>query len=78
MRLTSSERELIKKAFVETFQDGKIYLFGSRVDDTKKKGGGFGDVDIGFVDQNIKHGKNEGRKAHKDDLVNYKPHKESA
>ncbi|MBD3808473.1 MAG: nucleotidyltransferase domain-containing protein [Campylobacterales bacterium] len=42
MRLTSNERELIKKAFVETFQDGKIYLFGSRVDDTKRGG----DIDL--------------------------------
>jgi predicted nucleotidyltransferase len=42
MRLTSSERELIKKAFYETFKDGKIYLFGSRVDDTKRGG----DIDL--------------------------------
>jgi len=42
MRLTDSERELIKKAFFETFQDGKIYLFGSRVDDTQRGG----DIDL--------------------------------
>ncbi len=36
MRLTDNERELIKKAFYETFQDGEIYLYGSRVDDTKR------------------------------------------
>lgn len=42
MRLTDFERELIKKAFYETFQDGKIYLFGSRVDDTKRGG----DIDL--------------------------------
>lgn len=42
MRLTENERELIKKAFYETFQDGKIYLFGSRVDDTKRGG----DIDL--------------------------------
>ena len=42
MRLTDSEIELIKKAFYETFQDGKIYLFGSRVDDTKRGG----DIDL--------------------------------
>ena len=42
MRLTKDERELIKKAFYETFQDGKIYLFGSRIDDTKRGG----DIDL--------------------------------
>jgi predicted nucleotidyltransferase len=42
MRLTDNEKELIKKAFYETFQDGKIYLFGSRVDDTKRGG----DIDL--------------------------------
>lgn len=42
MRLTDSERGLIKKAFWEVFQDGKIYLFGSRVDDTKRGG----DIDL--------------------------------
>jgi predicted nucleotidyltransferase len=42
LRLTDLERELIKKAFYETFQDGKIYLFGSRVDDTKRGG----DIDL--------------------------------
>ncbi len=42
MRLTDIERELIKKAFYETFRDGKIYLFGSRVDDMKRGG----DIDL--------------------------------
>jgi len=42
MRLTNHEREAIKKAFIETFEDGKIYLFGSRVDDTKRGG----DIDL--------------------------------
>lgn len=42
LRLTNSEKELIKKAFYETFQSGKIYLFGSRVDDTKRGG----DIDL--------------------------------
>lgn len=42
MRLTDSERERIKEAFYETFQDGKIYLFGSRVDDAKRGG----DIDL--------------------------------
>ena len=42
MRLTNDERVLIKKAFNETFQDGKIFLFGSRVDDTQRGG----DIDL--------------------------------
>jgi predicted nucleotidyltransferase len=42
MRLTDKERQFIKKAFYETFKDGKIYLFGSRVDDTKRGG----DIDL--------------------------------
>lgn len=42
MRLNEFEIESIKKAFLETFEDGKIYLFGSRVDDTKRGG----DIDL--------------------------------
>lgn len=42
MRLTDYEHEAIKRAFIETFEDGKIYLFGSRVDDTKRGG----DIDL--------------------------------
>jgi predicted nucleotidyltransferase len=42
MRLTPYEIESIKKAFLEAFEDGKIYLFGSRVDDTKRGG----DIDL--------------------------------
>lgn len=45
MRLTNSEIEAIKKAFLKTFEDGKIYLFGSRADDTKKGG----DIDLYIV-----------------------------
>jgi|GEM_PF-3986218 len=29
MRLSNREKELIKKAFGEVFEEGKIYLFGS-------------------------------------------------
>jgi len=45
MRLTNLEQKMIKKAFVETFQSGDIYLFGSRVDDTKRGG----DIDLYLV-----------------------------
>ncbi len=45
MRLTPYEIESIKKAFKESFGDGKIYLFGSRVDDTKRGG----DIDLYLV-----------------------------
>ncbi|QEN05592.1 nucleotidyltransferase domain-containing protein [Thiospirochaeta perfilievii] len=42
MRLTSFEIMSIKNTFKETFENGSIYLFGSRVDD-KKRGG---DIDL--------------------------------
>ena len=42
MRLRTYEIKAIKRAFAETFEDGKIYLFGSRTDDTKKGG----DIDL--------------------------------
>jgi hypothetical protein len=45
MRLNSFEQEMIKKAFIETFECGKILLFGSRVDDTKRGG----DIDLYLV-----------------------------
>lgn len=48
MRLTNEERRLIKKAFFEIFGKGKICLFGSRVDDTKRGG----DIDLYIVPEN--------------------------
>ena len=42
MRLTSFERENIKKTFYKLFENGKVYLFGSRVDDLKRGG----DIDL--------------------------------
>ena len=42
MRLKNTEIEAIKKVFLETFIQGEIYLFGSRVDDSQKGG----DIDI--------------------------------
>lgn len=45
MRLTKFEIEAIKRSFKEVFKDGKIYLFGSRVDDAKKGG----DIDLYII-----------------------------
>ena len=45
MRLNSYEQKMIKKAFLEAFEDGDIFLFGSRVDDTKRGG----DIDLYLV-----------------------------
>ena len=42
MRLNNLEQNGIRKAFKEIFGSGKIYLFGSRVDETKKGG----DIDL--------------------------------
>lgn len=45
MRLSSFEQRMIKQAFLESFESGEIYLFGSRVDD-KQRGG---DIDLYIV-----------------------------
>ena len=45
MRLTKTEITMIKKAFYETFEEGKVYLFGSRVDDSLRGG----DIDLYLV-----------------------------
>ena len=45
MRLTHFEQKMIKKAFIESFEEGKIYLFGSRVDDSKRGG----DIDLYLI-----------------------------
>ncbi|MCF6173297.1 MAG: nucleotidyltransferase domain-containing protein [Campylobacteraceae bacterium] len=45
MRLTNFEQQMIKKAFIETFESGKILLFGSRVDDSKRGG----DIDLYLI-----------------------------
>ncbi len=45
MRLSTYEIEAIKDTFKKVFRDGKIYLFGSRVDESKKGG----DIDL-FLD----------------------------
>jgi predicted nucleotidyltransferase len=45
MRLTDFEQKMIKKAFIESFEEGKIYLFGSRIDDNKRGG----DIDLYLI-----------------------------
>jgi len=45
VRLSPRYIEVIKKYFQEFFQNGEIYLFGSRIDDSKKGG----DIDLYFV-----------------------------
>ena len=45
MRLSKQYQNTIKKYFIEFFGDGDIYLFGSRVDDSKKGG----DIDLYLV-----------------------------
>lgn len=48
MRLTPKQHQAIKKYFLEVFQDGDIYLFGSRTDDEKKGG----DIDLYICTKN--------------------------
>ena len=49
MRLSQKYKDTIKKYFYQFFIDGQIYLFGSRVDDSKKGG----DIDLYFVLSNF-------------------------
>ena len=42
MRLSNFQREAIQKVFKDVFENGKIYLFGSRVDERLKGG----DIDL--------------------------------
>ncbi|TAN51777.1 MAG: nucleotidyltransferase domain-containing protein [Methylococcaceae bacterium] len=48
MRLSAREVGLIRKVLHEIAPDGRIYLFGSRVDDAKKGG----DIDL-FLESSI-------------------------
>ena len=50
MRLTPYQQQAIKKHFLEVFKEGKIYLFGSRVDDDAKGG----DIDLYLVVPELK------------------------
>ena len=45
MRLSAQDIDTIKSVILAHIEDAKIYLFGSRVDDTKKGG----DIDLYFV-----------------------------
>ncbi len=45
MRLSQYEIKVIKDSFTSTFTDGKIYLFGSRIDDNLKGG----DIDLYII-----------------------------
>ena len=45
MRLSTQEVQLLKRVLFELSSDAKLYLFGSRVDDTKKGG----DIDLLIV-----------------------------
>lgn len=45
MRLTELEISALKSSFYDVFGDGNVFLFGSRVDDSKKGG----DIDL-FLD----------------------------
>jgi len=47
MRLSKRIQNIIKKVVFENFGDVKVYLFGSRTDDTKKGG----DIDIAIDTQ---------------------------
>ncbi len=48
MRLTSFEINSIKQTFNKVFNNGQIYLFGSRVDDLKRGG----DIDL-YIDLDL-------------------------
>ncbi|HIP30127.1 MAG TPA: nucleotidyltransferase domain-containing protein [Sulfurospirillum arcachonense] len=45
MRLSKKQHQAIKDTFLKVFKTGNIYLFGSRVDDSKKGG----DIDLYLV-----------------------------
>ncbi|NOT17947.1 MAG: nucleotidyltransferase domain-containing protein [Sulfuriferula sp.] len=45
MRLNPAEVDIIQAAFRATFHQGELYLFGSRVDDSKRGG----DIDLYVV-----------------------------
>ncbi|MBL4730871.1 MAG: nucleotidyltransferase domain-containing protein [Sulfurimonas sp.] len=50
MRLRQSEIDLLKSTLTSLSKEAKLYLFGSRVDDTKKGG----DIDLLVVSKKLK------------------------
>jgi len=48
LRLNQTYLQTIKQAFIETFTKGEVYLFGSRIDNSKKGG----DIDLYLVVEN--------------------------
>jgi len=51
MRLLPKQQETIKKYFFKIFEEGQVYLFGSRADDSKKGG----DIDLYMVVPNLEN-----------------------
>ena len=51
MRLLPEQQKTIKKYFLEFFEKGQVYLFGSRADDNKKGG----DIDLYMVVPNLEN-----------------------
>ena len=49
MRLTNEEINMIKNSIYSFLNEAKIYLFGSRLDDTKKGG----DIDLFIISKDI-------------------------
>ncbi len=45
IRLSDAQQDAIKACFVDVFEHGEIYLFGSRVDETQKGG----DIDLYII-----------------------------
>ncbi len=50
MRLSEEERALLKRTLAKISKDAKLYLFGSRVDESKQGG----DIDLLVVDRSLK------------------------
>jgi len=52
MRITEHEKDTIVEAVKNIDPDAKVWLFGSRTDDSKKGG----DIDIAILSENINNG----------------------
>jgi len=51
MRLSEHEKNTIRQSVLALDKDAKVYLFGSRADDTKKGG----DIDILVISEKLKY-----------------------